>query len=428
MRSVNQQSTSANIQIRTLTTSAEMDLFFRLNAAVFSPEEDLDLSTAHRRRFLMDDPDFPLHRIRGAFLGDVYIGGYALLERNICLGPARLRIGCLNCVATHPDYRYQGVAHALMYDAIHIAESQHYALLLLDGIANFYHKFGYVDVLEGIPQHFINRQDLPNPLPDMYTVRTATLADAPAFLTCYQRHYSSYLGSFAPTRTLQRQEHLLANWFEATDAQALIALDPEQRLHGYLMVSWKRHRLYTYEAATDTWEATLALLHAHAQLLDVESDSSQELMWPLPPTDPTFYFLAQHLLVRSNLHSIPHGGWMARPIHLPTLVQSVLPLWQAYWQDRSRLVDWTGTFALTIDDHTSFLQVTPTDIYPVATSSTSTLQVICSPQIFAQLIFGFRPLSWAELQPGQQFPAEIMSVLTTLFPVGQAWIAGSDAF
>ena len=79
------------------------------------------------------------------------------------------------------------------------------------------------------------------------------LADAPALLACYQRHYSSYLGSFAPTRTLQRQEHLLSNWFEVTDAQALVALSPEQRLDGYLMVSWKRHRLYAYEVAADTW-------------------------------------------------------------------------------------------------------------------------------------------------------------------------------
>ena len=291
MKSANQQSSSANIQVRALKTPAEMKMFFRFNAEIFRPEDDLDLSTRSRERFLTHDPDFHLHQIRGAFLGDLHVGGYALLERIICLGAARLRIGCINCVATHPDYRYQGVARALMYDAINLAESRQYALLLLDGVTNLYQKFGYVNVLENMPEQIVSRKDLPPPIPEMYTVRTATLADAPALLACYQRHYSSSLSSFAPTRTLQRQEHLLFNWFEVTDTQTLIALNPEQRLHGYLMVSWKRHKLYVYEAAMETWEATLALLHAHVQMLDTESETPRKLVWPLPPTDPTFYFL-----------------------------------------------------------------------------------------------------------------------------------------
>ncbi|HCJ32899.1 MAG TPA: GNAT family N-acetyltransferase, partial [Ktedonobacter sp.] len=51
------------------------------------------------------DPDFQRHQLRGAFFGDSYVGGYALLERTMCLGPARIRTACINGVVTHPDFR-----------------------------------------------------------------------------------------------------------------------------------------------------------------------------------------------------------------------------------------------------------------------------------------------------------------------------------
>jgi len=152
------------------------------------------------------------------------------------------------------------------------------------------------------------------------------------------------------------------------------------------------------------------------------------MSWPLPPTDPTFYFLAEHMPVRSEMLSFPNGGWMARIVHMPTLLQSLLPLWQKYWQERSRLLDWSGTLALTIDAQTSFLEVTPSSIHPIRTPSSSPLHVTLSSNMFVQLIFGFRPISWAQLQPGQHLPAELIPALNVLFPLSQAWIAGSDFF
>src|SRR2546429_265050 len=114
-------------QIRSIKTPAEIEARFRLNAEIFRPDEDPHLVSAQRQRFLMHEPDFHLDQLRAAFLDDgTQIGGYTLLERTMCLGLARLRTGCINGVVTHPDYRHQGIATALMQDAIYIAESKQY--------------------------------------------------------------------------------------------------------------------------------------------------------------------------------------------------------------------------------------------------------------------------------------------------------------
>ncbi len=404
---------SPDFTIRPLESSAEIETFFRLNAEIFRPDEDHNLVTAQRRRYMAEEPGFQPRQLRGAFLGAHYIGGYALLERTMCLGPARLSTGCIGGVVTHPDYRHQGIGSALMLDAIEYAQDQRYALLFLHGLPNFYHQFGYIDVLEDTPQHFLARQGLPELSPIPYTVRPATRTDAPALLACYQRHYGPYLASFAPTRTLQRQEHLLTSGLEATTIPPL---------------SRRGNTLYVYEAATDTWPAALALLHAHNRLLDAEIEPPRELSWSLPPTDATFYLLADHLQVRSELLSFPDRGWMARPVHLSTLLQSLLPLWQQYWQQRPRTVNWTGTLALAIEDEVSLLEVEAERIHFVAAPSSPPQRVNFSLQVFTQMIFGFRSISWATLQPRQHIPAELLPLLNVLFPLSQAWVAGSDFF
>lgn len=51
-----------------------------------------------------------------------------------------------------------------------------------------------------------------------------------------------------------------------------------------------------------------------------------------------------------------------------------------------------------------------------------------SQQVFTQLVFGFRPVTWAAIQAGQRVPDELVAILDVLFPHKQSWIAGSDYF
>lgn len=415
---------SPDFVIRSPETADEIDIYFRLNAETFRPDEDPVLVASRRRAMIVLDPDFQLIQLRSAFYGKTYIGSYRLQERWLCLEQSRLHHGCIGGVVTHPEYRHQGVATALMQDALNIARQKHYDLLLLHGIPDYYRQHGYIDVFEDMPRHFIERSLIPTQPVEPCSVRIAEAQDAPALLALYQEHYRTPLCSFVPTRTLERQVHYLENWFQ--ENIPLLAVNTEGKAEGYLLLSRRSGQLYAYEAAANTWPAVLALLQYHHHLLEAEADASLELFWPLPPNDLTCYLLADHLPLRSEMESYPDGDWMALLVSFSTTVRALQSTWRARWRQSD--LTWAGTLVLVVDELACFLELSPRSIRLVDKPGNDERRVVLSPQVFTQLALGFRPVSWAAAQAGQGIPASVLPVLDVLFPCKPTWIAGSDYF
>ena len=415
---------SPDFVIRSLTTAAEIEAFFWLNAQVFRPNQDTLLIAAQRRRFITQAPDFYPEQLRGAFLGTTYLGGYGIPAFTMHLGSARLRIGGIGAVVTHPAYRHQGIAAALMRDAIAYATQRRYALLLLDGIANFYAQFGYVNVLDSMT-HAVASEEVQAHAPSPYIVRPATLDDASALQALHQRHYGAYPGFF--DRTQEWQEHLLRHRFIFADEPPVIVLASDDEPRGYLFPFQGRTQAYSVlEVAAEDWPATLALLQYHARLVEHAPDAPKELVWPLPPNSPTLYLLADTLAVRSETHRILNVGWMACPAHMPTLLHALIPLWQERMQQHP--LTWSGMLALEVDNTTCYLEVRSGTLRMRESPSTPVETVRLTSHVFLQLLFGYRPLIWAVHQPAQWIPAPLLPLLAFLFPQESAWIAGSNSF
>ena len=415
---------SPDFVIRSLTTAAEIETFYWLNAQVFRPNHDTALIATRRRRFITQAPDFHPEQLRGAFLGTTYLGGYRIPAFTVHMGPAQLRIGGIGAVVTHPAYRHQGIAGALMRDAITYATQRHYALLLLDGIPNFYSQFGYVNVLDRL-QHAIAAEQIHAHPPSPYTVRPATLDDVPALLTLHQRHYRSYPGSI--DRTLQWQEHLWRHRFIFAEEPPVMVLTPDDEPRGYLIPFQRRTPAYhVLEVATDDWPAALALLQYSAHLIEKTPDPPKEVLWPLPPNSSTLYLLADNVAVRSETQRILDVGWMACPAHVPTLLHTLVPLWQERMQRHA--VAWSGILALEVDDSTCYLEVRLGTLRMREPPCAPVDTVRLTSRVFLQLLFGYRPLMWAVHQPAQYIPSHLLPLLAILFPQEPAWIAGSNSF
>lgn len=424
---------SSSIVVRPLIT-AEYGLHFQSADAEFSPDPS-PASTLFVQSLTTTRPEFRAEQLRGAFLDGKQVGSYILHERILHMGSARLSTGCIGSVVTYPGYRNQGAASALMHDAIDYARSHSLALLLLDGIPKFYHRFGHIDMFDQSAQEVDRAAILAQPQ-SSHSVRTATPADAASVLRLYDRHYGLYSGSF--TRTLEQQAHRLQH--RPTDNPLWLAVDTDGQIDGYMTLRSGALRFQATELATDNWAAAHALLRHHAQLLE-GPDAPATVVYLIPPTAPILQEMIDHLevpdtshwqhpaeewVVRSQVYHHRDAGWMARLVDLPTVAQAMLPEWQARW--RRSLVHWSGNLLLRVGNAGCMLQINGPELRLVHSESDTTGIIELTSELFTQVLFGYRSIASAMHQQGATIRDDVLTVLNVLFPTGHCWIPASDWF
>jgi len=430
----------STITVRPLATPDEIATFGRLTIGTFFhvPDEAVESVAAGWMSYLEQGPRFAPEQRRGAFRDGRYLGGYLIQERLLRMGTATIPTGCIGSVVTVPESRRQGVATALLEDALNFAHERHLGLLLLDGIPYFYARFGYADIVD-LTVQVIDRAAIQAQPASPISVRSAAHDDAPQLLALYNRHYGPYTGSFV--RTLTEQERQLE--IRGHDNAPLVAVAADGTLAGYLYFGWGGDRAFALEAAAESWSATLALLQRQTALLDAEATGAEPaaVRWRLPRTAPTAYLLADNLAVpdtsgwgepsygwsvRGETYAHPNAGWMARTASVADLIRATLPEWQVRLAQNPSV--WHGKFALAIGEETFAFDVSDMRLEQAEYTAGDSVVARLNPQIFTQLLFGYRPVRWAARQQGQHLPEPLLPLLAALFPAEHACIPGTDDF
>ncbi len=418
------------IVVRQLETPEEYAAHFQLGNEAFSSEPSPEGAQSWQD-LVTGMPGFRAEQARGAFLDGAQAGGYLHFERAMRLGAARLPTGCIGAVATRTGHRKQGVATAMMHDAIGYAREHRYPLLLLDGIPQFYYRYGYTVVYDLTMQEIDRAAILALPA-SPFAVRPATPDDAAAVLTLYERQFGNYTGSFE--RSLEQQHYRLQR--RPAENPLLLAVDVSDQVHGYLN-KFQDAPERAAEIAADGWDAALALMQRHARLIEAPA-----LIYEIPPGSPLLYeiidrldafqeFPQQHSpsetwAVRDQTYHRRFAGWMARVVDVQALAESMLPEWQARW--RRSLARWSGAITISCDGERFTLGFSGDEIALRPNPLLTENEVMLTLQALAQLIFGYRPISWFMRQPDQHIPADLLPVLGILFPTGHAYIPRSDWF
>jgi predicted N-acetyltransferase YhbS len=416
--------------VRPLRSAAEDILYYRWASAEFAsePSEEEAQRWLHATR---EGPGFRAENVRGAFRAGEQLGGYILHNRMLRMGAAGLPTGCIAAVVTAPPARRQGVATALMQDALLCARERGHALLLLDGIPNFYFRFGYTDMFD-VTAVEIDCQALLARSAGTHQVRPAVSADASALLALYQRHYGSYSGSFE--RSVATQLHI-----QLTRPRPwLIACSPQGDIEGYLLHGQNEQQAQGREVAADNLDALLALLRYHTCLF-ADGQVPSSLLYFLPREAPMTHWLIDTLQVpdtsqwgspalewgvRTLSYHHRFAGWMSCLVNFPLLLAALLPELQARW--RRSYACWRGSIDLTVAGQTCTLCLEDTLLRLATTSQPAPHHLELSPQALVQLLFGYRPLlGLADLS---LLSAEARCALTILFPPGHTWIPCSDWF
>jgi predicted N-acetyltransferase YhbS len=433
-----------------LETPEEVTRFAELGVGTFFhvPSETIPAVAAGWSERIEHNPRFAPEQRCGAFRDGSYVGGYLIQERELRMGTARIPTGCIGMVITVEQYRRQGVASALLADALRFSRERHLGFLLLDGIPNFYAQFGYTDVFDITVQAIDRaaiRQQPPSPVP----VRFATPDDAPAMLALYDQRYGGYTGSFA--RTLAEEQQLLSM---RSDNAPLVALGSNSAPMGYLYFGWGGDRAFGLEVTADDFPTALALLQRQDELLreaegqerhdGEETAPATVVRWRLPGDCPAAYALADHLTganapsegepgiqwsVCPQTYVLPNAAWMARVGDLDALLSAALPEWQRRLAGKETL--WQGAFALAVGGETYGFRMGEGGLERVegtAANGEPPLVAQLTPQAFTQLLWGYCPISWIACQDAQRVPAPLQPLLAAIFPPGNAWIAGTDDF
>ncbi|MEO8970732.1 MAG: GNAT family N-acetyltransferase [Ktedonobacteraceae bacterium] len=439
--------TSSSLIIRPPLSSNELTDHIRGYIEVaqsFSPDplpEDTAKRLLHRLTTL---PGYRQEQVRNAYRNGEQLGGYRIYERLLRVGAARLAVGCIGGVYTRAEARHQGVATALMHDAIAYAQMHNYPLLLLDGIPKFYYRYGYSDVYD-LSAYELDRQAILALPESPYTVRLSTPDDARSLLTLYERQFGPYTGSFE--RSIEQQTH----WMQHLEPEKLLlAIDPADQVRGYLYLAATQARgpfflagTGLWELVVDDWSATVALLQHHVRGEKRQTDQAapEAFLYSVPPTSPVTHWMVEHLevvdistwdgptfgwAVREQTFRHRNAGWMARLVSLSALTWAMLPEWQARWQ-RS-LAHWSGSVSLVVGDETFTLCLAGTGISLLDVSGTTANALTLTPQDFTQVVFGYTPITRVLQQRSHSLPDDLVTVLTILFPTGQTWIPASDWF
>ncbi len=410
----------AAITVRPLLPGAERDAFFSLAQETFSGRFDSE-AAARWRRFIETAPGFDAAQLRGAFRDGEWLGGCIIYERVLALGPARLSTACIGALVTLPAYRNQGVATALLADALALAQARSHALILLDGIPGFYQQFGYADVLEAT-QHHISLADIDRLPESSCRVRSAVMEDAPALLRLYHEAFDAYPGVFA--RTLAIQEHYLRA--RLPHNPPLVVEDARSDVIGYAMLPWPRQQAFCPEVVFADWPAASALLKAQVSLLAMGEERPARLWWQVPPQSDAFHVLADHIHVESTAHHFPNADWMARPGDLACLMQALLPFWQDRWRQAKET--WQGDFCFVVERSTFVFSLKQGEMRRTEYAQPGVLCVGLTSQALVQFIFRFRPLAWLARQPGCSLPEVALPILQALTPAAPGWLPGTDWF
>jgi predicted N-acetyltransferase YhbS len=401
------------VSVRALAGNAELSPFHELVTETFVRPDDLTTVAAQFRRHHEGAPWAVPESVRGIVEDGEVLGGYFMHERVMRIGPALLPTACIGGVVTRPHHRGRGVARALMDDAIHRARERGLALLLLDGVGNFYHRFGYIDVYDETICR-IERVSAAAAMPEAYSVRPACAEDAPELLDLYRRHAGQY-GSF--DWDVPSFEFRLAFWLEQGRAP-LVAVNGDGVVEGYLAPD--RDAWTSEELGADTDDALFALLRTAAERVPTE----ESMRWRLAPQSRAYFALAASVPYVAEMEVFRDAGWMARAADLGALLAALVPALADRWERSHR--PWRGTLDLrTEDGQLTGLQLGDT---VRAVPPRGGMQVSASVGALAQAVCGYRPMWWLTDGHGIQAPDGITETLSILFPELQFVINGTDAF
>lgn len=347
----------------------------------------------------------------GSLIGEAFI-----TIRPIRVGKAILRIGGIGGVCTEPSFRNQGYNKMLMKHCVKCMEQIGLDISLLDGIPNYYHRYGYAEVMPNYQVSIPSEKSLSQKVD--YTVRRFKSYDLNSISTIYQNEFSIITG------TQVRSEDYW-NWHISNSPEIMVAEDTNHTVQAYIWLKLDK-KVKIIEAGGQNVAAITSLLNFVGQ--EAQKRFQAEIGGHLHPQQP----FARLALPRCNgsiaTRYVTSGGWMGRMIHL----QNPLKKLEAEFTRRLMASDfnhWSGCIQFETDLGDLLVEIEDGHFKVVQKQDKKDFsQCKLSQTTLSQMIFGY--ISIEDLINQQQLTVadNLIPLLAALFPNRPGYISIPDHF
>ena len=348
------------------------------------------------------------------------VSGVVMGPRSIRFGPVTVPAMTLGPVGTHDQHRKQGYAAVAMDDASDYMARTGVLVAYLQGIPDFYYRFGYYPYMAPSSAKFgreaARRESLPGKFRDM------TRADLPRVRKLFDQVTSSRI--CAAARDDDVWDWLLGpggcSWFFTSPR---VITDDRGRLVGYLTVSPKdgfEIREFVVRQDEASCRAGLGALVREAKRREVK-----ELELRLPWDDAMAVFLRQFVGAQFSMHSNPTGGTLMKVVDFPALMRRLEPLFTQRWCGGPTRMP-GGAFTLESEIGAVGVRLTRNRVRitePVAGGKARVPQ-----RWLSGLLTGYHTVRDIAPRKGAKIPDDLLPALEALFPSGWPFVYQGDNY
>ena len=338
------------------------------------------------------------------------------------IGTARVKIGGVLSVETEEPYRLKGYATRVMNSALDKMEADKYAISVLFGIRDFYHRFGYAPVMAN-SNLFMKTEDLLRPVASTTTSRMKR-SDGAEIAQLYNR--------LNATRTGTHVRPKYWSYFEGNfrvlpgipqPQRVLLTHGKQGAISGYVALAYNTERYVVPEIGGLNTEIfrTLAVSLGRSALR-VGADVVEFRL----PYDHPFASFCSSLGCHWEIEYPRNHGIMARIINLQTLFKSL----EKELTRRIRCAGLSTQTSVVIETDIDSVSLTihPSTVQVGNKPTQHATRVKISQMRLIQLVMGYR--SAEDLANGLDvsIPSSILPTLSVLFPKTVGYIWWSDRF
>lgn len=382
-----------------------------MTATAFSRErEEADYYHQH----WLAHPGAGADSVRVGVVDDEVVATMSIITRDLRVGPAAtVRTACIRDVTTLKVHRGMGYGARLVRETLETLAAEGYAVAYLDGIKNFYGRFGFEPVVPFAALHLALRE-----VADTHAgtgqVRRAVPEDVPALMRLYAAAWDGRTGSLVRSEAHWR-------WLLAYHMQPVWVLEGD----GGTPVAYAHE--YTGNNLLDEWGAAkpAAGLHLLRWLAREESWNGPTLRLAGPPDYALFRAMERRLPYEYEIYGHPDGGWMATVLDPQAVFTAILPELTRRWTAVARH---NAALRLVLDDGDEIGLRLRRDGVTADRPPRNAPTAQIPRRHLAPLLFGTRAADELPAESGVRCPRAARALLAVLFPRAWAWLPGLDWF